>query len=299
MATWIDDCISLIITWDNSELSMSLIASNLRETLRVDGFFLLKISEDIQEKLRATFDAGYSFFHTTLEEKLLYRFPEEMGYRPFGIEYSQTPTYPDQVESFTVSRRVPTPISELHSRTVRVLCERMLATFDEIELIAETVTIELATAISHRPVIEQMRGTFRRWSRLQLNYSRPSKVALPFINEPHEDGDFITISCSNAPGLEVQMTNNEFTPITTVPGEVLLLPGEIAWLLSGGQIRPAFHRVRPHHHYSERMALLFFGDIDPHHCQPWVENELNQHVDIGARILTSVNRFGLKGFSTE
>jgi isopenicillin N synthase-like dioxygenase len=77
------------------------------------------------------------------------------------------------------------------------------------------------------------------------------------------------------------------------------MPGEIIWLLSGGRIPPLFHRVNPKPSCEERIALLFFGDINPSACEPWVENEFNRGVDIGRRVLTSVNRFGLKGFGEE
>jgi hypothetical protein len=47
------------------------------------------------------------------------------------------------------------------------------------------------------------------------------------------------------------------------------------------------------------MALLFFGDLDPRLCEPWVRNQVNASVDISKRVLKSVNRFGLQGFSSE
>src|SRR5258708_30685865 len=41
---------------------------------------------------------------------------------------------------------------------------------------------------------------------------------------------------------------------------------------------------------SERLALLFFGDIDPKVCDPWVMNSVNAGIDIGARVQASVAR---------
>jgi hypothetical protein len=75
------------------------------------------------------------------------------------------------------------------------------------------------------------------------------------------------------------------------------LPGQIASLLSGGMIQPLYHQVIANHNVSERIAYLFFGDIDPQACTPWVTTEQNAGVDIGARVRTSVNRFGLTGFT--
>jgi isopenicillin N synthase-like dioxygenase len=127
-----------------------------------------------------------------------------------------------------------------------------------------------------------------------LNYSRPAEVALPFINEPHEDGALVTIAYASGPGLEMQMPNNDFMPITNDPWNVPVIPGEIAWLLSGGHIRPVYHRVRPEPHYSERIALLFFGDINPRLCEPWIQNEINRNIDIGDRVLKNPKRYGLE-----
>lgn len=270
---------------------------NALEMLTMNGFLRLKISQNAKEKIGAIFEAGRPFFRGTLDTKILNSLPEAMGYRPFGVEYSLSPFHPDQVESFSVSARLPNPITGLHSTNAEVLCKRMLEAFEVFESVAEAVTIELANKLSTHPVAERLHGAFHRWSRLQLNYSRPVEVVSPFINEAHEDGDLVTVTCVTGPGLEVQMMDKEFIPITPTFEELLVMPGEIAWLLSGGQILPLYHRVRAHTQNLERMALLFFGDIDPSCCEPWLSNEINANVDIRGRVHTSVSRFGLKGFS--
>jgi isopenicillin N synthase-like dioxygenase len=269
------------------------------EKLQTDGYLLLVLPEIARESIRATFDSARRFFLEELDEKTKYSFFQEMGYRPFGIEYSQSPTFPDQVESFTVSSRVSIPQKWLGSENVRILYERMTELFEILESLAEALTIQLANKLSGTGMGNNMKGAFRQWSRLQLNYSRPSEVVLPFINESHEDGNLFTFTCANQPGLELQVAKNEFKPITTALGEVLILPGEIAWLLSGGIISPLYHRVRPDRKINERMALLFFGDIDPKLCQPWILNETNREIEIGERVVSSVKRFGLKGFDLE
>jgi isopenicillin N synthase-like dioxygenase len=132
-----------------------------------------------------------------------------------------------------------------------------------------------------------------------LNYSRPAEVTTPYINEAHEDGAFLTVAYANAPGLELRTADGDFVPTTNGQDNVLILPGEIAWLLSGGSVRPLYHRVRPDARFHERMTLLFFGDIDPGLCQPWVLNEVNKGVDIGARVLRNPTRFGLQEWKLE
>lgn len=293
----------LVITRNYLVTNEEIILNNAFEKLRKDGFFLHRISEAAQQNISETIAAAFSFFRLSLEDKQLNRLPEEMGYRPFGIEYSQSPAHPDQIESFSVNPRIVDKLLELPSGAAKVLCNRMLASFDVLESIAETTIIHLANKIGGHAVGRQLHGAFHHRSRLQVNYSRPAETTFSHINEAHEDGDLVTIACASGPGLEIQRFNGrfngQFTPLTTGSGEVLIMPGEIAWLLSGGQIRPLYHRVRPLANQVERIALLFFGDIDPTLCEPWMLNEINRGVDIKSRVLTSVTRFGLKGFASD
>jgi isopenicillin N synthase-like dioxygenase len=275
------------------------IPDNALNLFKQNGFLLFNVSALSWQVINATIAAACSFFRKPLAEKLANKLPAENGYRPFGIEYSRSPATPDQIESFTVNGRIGHSISSLPSTSAQILCERMVSAFDILESIAEVLTIQIAAAVSGGKVGDKLRGGFHRWSRLQLNYSKPAEVGSPFINEPHEDGTLITLACATGPGLELQRNAKEFVPLTTATGEMIAMPGEITWLLSGGQIPPLYHRVRPENRENERIALLFFGDIDPRLCQPWIHNEVNAAVDIGGRVLQSVQRFGLEGFASE
>jgi isopenicillin N synthase-like dioxygenase len=263
-----------------------------------DGFVIVPLAEDGRRNVLDTISAGHDFFREPDQSKLHCCLPEECGYRPMGIEYSQSPDRPDQIESFTVSRRIGNNGSVLKLAAARVLFDRMLATFDLIENIAEALTIGLSDSISGHLNRQVLQGAFHSWSRLQLNYSRPAEAGERLIHDAHEDGDLITLACATSPGLELRMDNGKFRPISIPPGQLIAMPGEIAWLLSGGEIQPLWHRVRPLPNCVERIALLFFADIDPSCCQPWVRNAINENVDIGARLRASVKRFGLKGFAS-
>lgn len=269
------------------------------ERLKNDGFLLIPLTKQACKNVAATFDAAYTFFRAPPEEKNKNVLLEELGYRPTGIEYSQSPDRPDPIESFTVDGRADAAPADCKTAAARELYERMLSTFDVFERVAEAITVRLANALGGKSAGTSLRSALRRWSCLQLNYSRPADAAAPFINEAHEDGHLFTVSCANGPGLEVQTAEGDFTPITTAPGEVLVMPGEIVWLLSGGQIRPLYHRVRREPGCGERLALLYFGDIPPRLCRPWVHSRVNEGVDIGGRVLTNATRFGLGGFPLE
>lgn len=276
-----------------------MVPEDAVERLKNDGFLLIPLTEPACKNVAATFDAAYPFFRAPLDEKNKNILPEELGYRPTGVEYSQSPDRPDPIESFTVDGRADAAPADCKTTAARELCERMLSTFDFFERIAETLTVRLASTLGGGEAGRALRGALRRWSCLQLNYSRPADADAPFVNESHEDGHLLTVSCANGPGLEIQTAGGDYMPITTAPDEVLIMPGEIVWLLSGGQIRPLYHRVRREPDCSERLALLFFGDITPRLCQPWVRTDVNTGVDIGGRILTNAARFGLGGFPLE
>jgi len=138
-----------------------------------------------------------------------------------------------------------------------------------------------------------------QWSCLQMNYARPSEVLAEFINEPHEDGHLITIGYATGPGLEIQTAQHGLQPLVPGQGQFVVMPGEIAYLLSGGLILPLYHCVKCDRTLPERMSLQFFADIDPRLCIPWCRNEVNANVDIGARVLTNARRFGLQALEMD
>jgi len=78
---------------------------------------------------------------------------------------------------------------------------------------------------------------------------------------------------------------------------MIVMAGEIAHLLTGGAVEPLYHCVRPARDVPERLALLYFADLDPSLCEPWVRNAFNRDAAIGERVLTNPTRFGLRGFN--
>ena len=269
------------------------------QRLIAERVLVLSLPENVAKSVQAIFDPAYSFFRQPVSAKRKCTFSQDMGYRQLGDEYSKSPAQVDQVESFSISARVPLPLSQLNSAGAELLYQRMLVVFDFLEAIAETLVVRLADHFSNRSNRTFLRGALRHWSRLQVNYSLPSDVPLAFINEEHEDLDLLTITMAPTPGLEVEGRKNTFIPTTTKADQVLIMPGEIAYLLSGGQLQPLYHRVRTCAQIPERLSLLFFGDLDPRHCKPWVVNDINVGVDIGKRVMTNVHRFGLTGFDSD
>jgi isopenicillin N synthase-like dioxygenase len=265
------------------------------EVLINDGYHFLPLDNEARAALSATLHAGYEFFRSPLDEKLKNTLLEDCGYRPWGVEYSRSPEEPDQMESFTATAR-DIDTSGLGTEKGRSLYRQMRKTIAVLEPIAESLAIALARKVAADADTSQLAGAFHEWTCLQLNYSRPAENATRLINAPHEDGNLVTLGVSDGPGLEIQTPEGSFLPVRRPEGTIVVMPGEIARLLSGGMVRPLFHQVRPDPGVAERLALLYFGDIDPARCEPWVQNEVNQDIDIGAISRANSARFGLEGF---
>lgn len=267
--------------------------------LQRQGTVSIRLEAAVRDAIGRAFQTAADFFHAPQEQKLHHVLAKECGYRARGIEYSASPDHPDEIESFTSCPRVHPSPDELELPSARALYEQMETVFLHLEEIAEAITIEMATVVSHNSHAERLAGGLHRWSRLQLNYSRPSRTAGANIHDLHEDGNLLTLACATAPGLEVRDGYGNFFAVAPTYEEVLVMPGETAWLLSGGEIQPAWHRVRPDAETDERMALMLFADLNPALCEPWVRTAVNAGIDIGDRVLRTDTRFGLKGLTPE
>jgi isopenicillin N synthase-like dioxygenase len=276
---------------------VDIISPNAVDDFLSNSFVIVNVSHVLIAKVGGAFDKASAFFQQSLETKMACSLAQDMGYRPYGVEYSQSPSFPDQIESFSISMRAPIDSSQLNTPKGVALNQQMIALFSEFEGLAESFALKLAARFSDTPRHE-LTGTLRNWSRLQINYCQPKTLSSPLINETHEDGNFLTVTCATGPGLQLKV-RNEFIPITTAEDQILIIAGEIASLLSGGQISPTFHRVVTHSELDKRLALIFFADIDPASCLPWVVNQNNRNIDIGKRVWDSVDRFGLNGFFKE
>jgi isopenicillin N synthase-like dioxygenase len=263
--------------------------------MREEGSLILSLASAESATLAATLEAGRLFFQQQLEAKMTSALPEDCGYRAFGVEYSQTASHPDQIESFTATARTCVDRFKLCDGPARRLYDCMLDSIAVLEPLAENVAALLAKSIGNGAGESFPTGSLHRWSRLQINYSRPVS-ADGDIHDLHEDGNLVTIACATGPGLEIQQPDGSLQAIEAALPHVIVMPGEIAWLLSGGCVRPVWHRVRRVPSCSDRLALLFFADLEPEACQPWLHNAVNANVDIGERTRRSVTRFGLEGF---
>jgi isopenicillin N synthase-like dioxygenase len=280
-------------------LSSVHIANDIVEEFLLNGFVSIKTSGLVHDKLHAVFSAGRAFFNASAEEKLLNQLPLDTGYRPRGLEYSESPDHPDEMESFSVRRRLSDGGTGLYSATAKILYVQMLELVSSFEPLVESFISSVATKLTGAPIEQNFHGAFSNWSLLQMNYSRPADTRGDYINDCHEDGCLMTVTAVTGPGLELQVKDGSFIPMTPTTDELLLMSGEILSLLSGGKIKPTYHRVRPIPGTRERLSLLFFADMHPTLCKPWVLNDTNIDIDIGNRVLENSTRFGLAKWTLE
>ena len=127
----------------------------------------------------------------------------------------------------------------------------------------------------------------------------PERCAIRVHQRVYEDGHFLTLAYATSEGLEVREPDGNFPAVTTVPGQMVVMLGGIASLMTDGRLAPLFHRVRSIPSCEERTSVLFFADLAPDLCRPWIAGESNYSVDIGAHVRANPARFGLQRYGSE
>lgn len=261
--------------------------------LLANGFARFKASSEVALAISNAYAASHKFFDLPLNEKIASRLPRDLGYRPYGIEYSVSAEHPDQVESFSASRRLEATDMELPSVEARALYREAMHALSLLEPLAEEIVVTLAREISPDVDLSYIRGGLQGWSVLQLNRACLPQIATEQSSELHEDGCLLTLMAHDGPGLEIRTSDGSFDAITLAQDELLAIPGEIMTLLSGGRIQPLYHRVKMVPNLVRRMAMLWFGDLNPALCVPWVQSAGSESINIGERVRGNGKRYGL------
>src|ERR1700682_3252571 len=114
-------------------LSAENFSHDLVDSFLSTGFASTNIPEIFRGQLSEALRAGTDFFRSDIRDKMQARWPSDNGYRPLGIEYSQTPSRPYEMETFSVNYRVPAGDQVLASTIAEDLRQRMLNLFGLIE----------------------------------------------------------------------------------------------------------------------------------------------------------------------
>jgi isopenicillin N synthase-like dioxygenase len=263
------------------------------------GCALIEVGQPEADAISEVVSAAPSFFGLSKAEKAKCGLGPTAGYRPYGAEYSNSAERPDEMETFSTTAASTSNGSGLPSGSARNFHDRTATAFSRLEPLAERLVVGLAENLTNRSWLYALQGGLHGWSCLQVNHSRPNKVRSEFINEVHEDGHFLTLAYATAEGLELAQADGGFTGVKTAPNQMVVMLGGIASLMTNGRLRSLYHRVRSVPTCAERISVLFFADLAPGLCQPWISGEFNRTVDIAANVRTNPARFGLQSHGTE
>jgi len=267
----------------------------LSAELRTIGYSILPLPRLVRSQILDIYAAAASFFALADAEQRLNSLPEGCGFWPFGVEHSGRPDLPDRVGFFAASPRTEMAACALPSLEARELHQVLMAGFRMFEELAEELVAELMHGFAGPARPHSLKGALHRWSMIQVSQTIPTGVG-ETVYRSHEDGHLITFAQADSPGLEIAV-GSRFLPAPRSLDSMLIMPGKLAELLTGGQIKPMYHRVRalnPH----QRLSILFFADIDPDRCEPWV-SEGADAAACKAHVLTNAARFGMPGFGLE
>jgi len=260
------------------------------------GYGVLPLSDAARALVEESFATATNFFQMPSAAKSASELPQGCGYRPYGREYSGSKRRFDRIESFTASRRTETTALALENPPARDLHRVMAKTIRALEPDCETLIAGIAQVLDPSTEVRALGAGLKRWSCLQINCA-PATSPRSLIHPPHEDGHLLTLGVADGRGLEVRMSTGDFTAVSIPDDAAIGMPGETARLMTGGRLQPLYHRVRGTGRV--RMAVLFFIDLAPADCTPWVRNAVNEGVDIGAAVLRNPSRFGVGGFALE
>jgi len=264
--------------------------------LNKTGFFRLPVEVEVQAKIQGAYDVASVFFDQSIGEKIGSRRSENTGYRPYGIERSKSLDHFDEIESFSVTRKVA--LTRFENDPATNLHEQLLELLNLLEPAAEGIVADIAARIAGASR-EKFKSELRKWSYIQLNHRFDVHDGAEFTSAVHDDACVLTLMSNTGPGLEIKSPDGRFRPIEIARTEVIAFPGEILSLLSGRMLPATHHRVRALPGQGKRMALLLFADLDPRRCIPWIINDSNRDINMCELVLKSPTTHGLEAWRLE
>lgn len=265
-------------------------SNRLLEELLAKGHGRLRIDAETRDRLDRTIAVGRDFYAKPLPEKRHFAasaFVE--GYRDIGLEYSLQADRPDLTESFSLWNRN-------RHREQMIGWLRDCALYLELRRTIDILTPQVAglfQAMADRWTPGAAGPRFESASYIQMNYYEPRNHRRDMLQDGHEDGHFVTLLTATGAGLEIE-TAEGYVPVELAEDEMLVMPGSLLTLMTGGAIPPLYHRVRNSFRAEPRCSLMLF--VNPEGDQkldPWVRNETNAGIDIIEQANALPLKFGL------
>jgi isopenicillin N synthase-like dioxygenase len=251
------------------------------------GYSRIPLTADEAPLLAGAFQAGAEFFAQDVYE--LKRFSGSStnhGYRAFGDEYSISPDRPDQNDSFSLWADDTSTIPSADEITP------FLGALSAWRAVLLPMATSIFAALAERYGASES-ITFERAAYLQLNNYKLASPDIDFLQDAHEDGHLLTFINTTAAGLEIRDNSADYAPVTTRPDEVLVMPSSVLTKMTGGQVKPLYHRVRNHGIIGRKSLMYFVNPQMDVPLAPWLSNETNEGVDILDYARTAPGMFGL------
>ncbi len=257
-----------------------------------NGFARVRLSQAEATQLATLYAEAMTFFDAGPDANCRYSNARlSNGYRPPGSSYNNFDPIDgvDLNDSFLywnpgAARGIPG-----HERILPFLRALEAYRAGPLYRVVNALLADLARRYDYR-----RRLPFMKASVLQIN-SYDTVSDREFLQTTHEDGTLATVLWTCGPGLEV-IAGDDAVRADVARDEVLVMPGAILSAMTGGDIRPLYHRVRNLGAESiDRKSIMYFScpDVDSGPIPPYVVDESNPGVDIGELIRTATDAFGL------
>lgn len=255
------------------------------DQILADGFGTVRLDPREAARLAFLYKEAAAFFAGEEPVKLRYSLPNRIaGYRPHGYAHAGAPDKPDLNDSFLYwkhRRELLAHHGEISS---------FLDAFEAYRTVAARITGDLIESLrlryGYRP-----RLPFEDASVLQINsFGRPTDDEL--LQQPHEDAVLLTVISTNAPGLEA-VFDGVAKPLVFAPDEVLVMPGSVLTLMTGGAVKPFYHQARNHAILDRKSVMYFVSPDTANAIEPFVVNDYNRSVDIREVVISNPQTFGL------
>ncbi|MEO6885347.1 MAG: 2OG-Fe(II) oxygenase family protein [Jatrophihabitantaceae bacterium] len=266
-------------------VALSAVTKAARDIID-NGYAVVKLSELDATRLSTAISTAVDFFQRPEQDKRAHASDDfNYGFRPFGIEYSISADRPDMNECFTLwaDRLDKIPAAD----RISDLTGAFLGWRDALAPLVRDILDEVAQTFGTDAAPE-----FENASYLQINYCLRAPLERDLLQDRHEDGHMVTVLHATAPGLEIY-ANGQVLPMLPDADEIVIMPGSVLTLLSGGKVPPLYHQVR-NHSLDDRQSLMYF--VNPVLDEPlygWLDADTSAREDIREHVKNAPKMFGL------
>lgn len=250
------------------------LIEKLGQTARDIGFFYL-INHDIDRQLLDNVQrVARAFFALPQEEKLQVKMansPHFRGYNLAGVEITRSqPDFREQFDigaerdAFPVTPQAPVwqrmqgpnqwpeALPELKTVITRWQQEMTRVALELLRSLAEALQLP-------RNAFDNLYGDYPNEHIKLIRYPGRSAVESRQGVGAHKDSGFLTLLLQDdQPGLEVEVTPDNWVAASPLPGSFVVNIGELLELATNGYLRATVHRVVSPQVAQERLSIAFF-----------------------------------------